>query len=147
MIWSYLTFEKLQLHQLYDLLKLRMSVFIVEQNCVYQDIDDNDDKAIHVLAYHKSHLVAYSRIFAPGIIEESCACIGRILTRKESRGKGVGKMIVQKSIDYCKQNFVGEAIKISAQSHLRNFYQEFGFKRAGSLYLEDGIPHCTMFLT
>ena len=147
MVWSFKSFDKLKVQELYDLLKLRSDVFVVEQNCVYSDQDDKDQEAIHVLGYKRNRLLAYARILPIGSAEEKYAMIGRIVTRQTIRGTGVGKELVRKSRDYCQHTFNELNIKISAQSHLKNFYQQHGFTKKGDDYLEDGIPHCAMILS
>jgi ElaA protein len=143
--WSYKKFDSLDLTELYDVLKLRASVFVVEQDCAYQDLDKKDDQATHVMGYFKKELIAYSRVFAPGVIEKTHAQIGRVVTQKESRGKGVGLSLMKRSISFCRNQFICEAIKISAQVYLKNFYNRLGFIEKGKVYLEDGIPHCAMY--
>lgn len=145
MRWIFKKFNKLNLEELYDLLKLRASVFVVEQECVYQDLDDKDNQAIHLLGYEKKKLVAYSRIFPPGKKKEKNARITRIVNQKQNRGQGIGFVLVQKSIQFCKEHYGHQTIKISAQVYLKNFYNDIGFVEKGNIYLEDGIPHCAMY--
>jgi ElaA protein len=146
MEWSFKKFHKLRLVELYDLLKLRASVFVVEQNCPYQDLDEKDHHATHLLGYQKNNLVAYSRIFPPGIINKKYASISRIVTQNKIRGKGLGHELVKKSIDFCREQNTHQTIKISAQVYLKGFYNRLGFFERGKIYLEDGIPHCAMYL-
>mgnify|MGYP001316993647 CR=1 FL=1 len=145
MEWSFRKYEELTLSELYELLKLRTSVFVVEQNCPYQDLDGKDSQATHLLGYKKK-LIAYSRIFPPGTIDKEHASIGRIITTKQERGKGIGFNLVKKSISFCKEHFGDQIIKISAQVYLKKFYNQCGFVEKGKIYLEDGIPHCAMYL-
>ena len=105
MVWSFKSFDKLKVQELYDLLKLRSDVFVVEQNCVYSDQDDKDQGAIHVLGYKRNRLLAYARILPIGSVENKHAMIGRIVIRQTIRGTGVGKELVRKSIDYCQHTF------------------------------------------
>ena len=137
------TFEELSKQELYSLLALRAEVFVVEQNCAYQDVDGKDSKALHVLGWKETKLAAYARIFGPGEYFEE-ASIGRIVVQKDHRSSGWGKEIVmaaqQSILDYYKT----ERIKLSAQSYLKNFYQEMGYISSGEEYLEDGIPHIAM---
>ena len=146
MEWFFKAHDELRLNELYDLLELRAKVFVIEQDCVYQDIDGNDLKAIHLLGYKKKSLVAYSRIFRPGVFDKKYARIGRIVTQKQIRGNGIGYTLVRKSIAFCKHHFGKKTIKISAQVYLKNFYNQCGFIEKGKIYLEDGIPHCSMYL-
>ena len=145
MDWSFKTYDELKLNELYHLLELRSQVFIVEQNCVYHDIDGKDPSAIHLLGYLKNKLIAYSRILRPDAIGTKHVKIGRVVTHKKNRGNGVGYTLVKKSIDFCRDNFGNKIIKISAQVHLKNFYTKCGFTERGKTYLEDGIPHCAMY--
>ena len=147
MVWSFKSFDKLEVQELYDLLKLRSDVFVVEQNCIYSDQDDKDQEAIHVLGYKRNRLLAYARILPIGLVEERYTVLGRIVTRQTIRGIGLGKELVRKSTDYCQHTLKDSNIKISAQSHLKNFYQKQGFIKKGGDYLEDGIPHCAMILS
>ncbi len=144
--WSFKKFNNLELKELYDILKLRASVFVVEQDCAYQDLDKKDDQATHVMGYSKKKLVAYSRFFAPSTIDDKYSKIGRVVIQKENRGKGIGLSLMKRSIVFCRSKFAGAAITISAQDHLKNFYKRLGFVEKGKIYLEDGIPHCAMYL-
>ena len=145
MEWLFREYEELTLSELYELLKLRASVFVVEQDCPYQDLDGKDSRATHLLGYQKNKLIAYSRIFRPGAFEKKYARIGRIVTHKQNRGKGIGYTLVKKSIAFCKDHFGEQTIKISAQVYLIKFYTQCGFVEKGKTYLEDGIPHCAMY--
>jgi ElaA protein len=142
-------FEDLAPKELYDLLALRQEVFVVEQNCVYQDLDGKDQSAIHFLITEPAtnEIIAYARAFAPGTVNDSKAVIGRVVVREKYRKMGLGKRVMVESIDYCHQNFPGYAVKISAQTYLKSFYTSLGFIDTGVHYLEDGIPHMAMVLT
>ena len=146
MKWFFKRYNELRLTELYELLKLRASVFVVEQDCSYLDLDGNDPRAIHILGYKKDNLVAYSRIFRPGELEKKYASIGRIVIQKQSRGNGIGIDLVKKSIVFCKKQFGDQIIKISAQVYLIKFYKKCGFIEKGEVYLEDTIPHISMYL-
>jgi len=146
MEWAFKEFEELELRELYELLKLRASVFVEEQDCPYQDLDGKDYLATHLLGYQKEKLIAYSRIFRPGANEKKYAMIGRIITQKQNRRKGIGFNLVKKSIGFCKDYYGNQTIKISAQVYLKKFYTQCGFVEKGEIYLEDGIPHCAMYL-
>ena len=137
------TFNELNTTELYDLLQLRSEIFVVEQDCVYQDLDGKDDKAIHVLAYYDQKLVAYTRLFKPGDYFEE-ASIGRVVVRKNYRQHRFGYDIMNASIDFLKLEHGIKTIKISAQTYLKRFYNNLGFKEVGEGYLEDGIPHIGM---
>lgn len=137
------SFEELSLHELYELLQLRAEVFVVEQDCVYQDIDGKDEKALHVLGYEDGNLVAYTRIFPPGIYFKEAA-IGRVVVKESSRKNKFGHEIMQTSIKAIEDTFKTKIIKLSAQTYLTKFYESHGFKQIGEGYLEDGIPHIAM---
>lgn len=137
------SFKELTLKELYDLLQLRSEVFVVEQDCVYQDVDGKDKKALHVLGYKNDNLVAYTRIFKAGDYFEE-ASIGRVVVRENVRKFKYGYAIMNASIEAIKDNFVETVIRISAQTYLKRFYNELGFFEVGEDYLEDGIPHINM---
>ena len=137
------TFNELSTQELYDVLQLRAEVFVVEQDCVYQDVDGKDQKAWHVLGYKDNVLVAYTRIFKPGdYFKESS--IGRVVVAEKQRQFKYGYEIMQASIKAIKEEFNETLIKISAQCYLKRFYNNLGFKETGEEYLEDGIPHMAM---
>ena len=139
------SFQELSIDDLYDVLQLRSEVFVVEQDCVYQDIDYKDQKALHVLGFKRNKLVAYTRIFKPGdYFEESS--IGRVVVAKNERQHKYGYDIMKASIDAIKECFNQTLIKISAQCYLEHFYVNLGFKPVGKSYLEDDIPHIAMVL-
>ena len=136
-------FNELSIQELYSLLKLRSEIFVVEQDCVYQDLDGKDAKALHVIGINNNEVVAYTRIFKPGDYFD-IASIGRVAVHKDYRKYGYGKDIMQASINAIDEKFKEQQIKISAQTYLDKFYTELGFKAIGEGYLEDGIPHIQM---
>ena len=136
-------FNELTIQELYSLLKLRSEIFVVEQDCVYQDLDGKDAKALHVIGINNNEVVAYTRIFKPGDYFD-IASIGRVAVHKDYRKYGYGKEIMQASINAVNEKFKEQQIKISAQTYLNKFYTELGFKAIGEGYLEDGIPHIQM---
>ena len=136
-------FNELFTHELYDLLRLRSEVFVVEQNCVYQDIDNKDQKAIHVLGYLNEKLIACSRIFAPGDYFKE-ASIGRVIVSPQYRANKYGHDLMSVSIQAVVQHFNTTNITISAQEYLKKFYESHGFIQTSKPYLEDGIPHIEM---
>lgn len=138
------SFEEFSIHELYEVLQLRAEVFVVEQDCVYQDIDGKDHKAIHIMGYDSNKLTAYTRVFKPGAYF-NLASIGRVVVSPKHRRKDYGKEIMQASIAYTKAHFTG-SIQISAQCYLDRFYTDLGFKATGKEYLEDGIPHQEMVM-
>ncbi len=136
-------FNQLSLQELYQLLRLRNEVFVVEQNCPYQDLDNKDYKAHHLLIYQKEELVAYSRIFPAGVSFKE-ASIGRIITSGKVRSSGVGKILMEKSIEALYTVFGKQPIRIGAQCYAILFYQKSGFQPEGEIYLEDRIEHIEM---
>lgn len=140
------TFSELSLHQLYFLLQLRSEVFVVEQNCVYQDIDGKDLKALHVLGIKNNKIIAYTRCFKPGDYFKEAA-IGRVVVAKDERLHNYGYEIMKASINAIETTFNTSTIKISAQTYLKKFYNNLGFIETGKAYLEDGIPHLGMIRT
>ena len=141
MIWEVKEWAELSTREVENIFSLRSEVFVVEQDCVYQDIDGKDQKAKHVLGKKENDIVAYARIFKPGDYFKE-ASFGRAVVKKTERGKGVGDELVKN----CLENITEEEIKISAQSYLKGFYGKHGFKAEGKEYLEDGIPHTAMFI-
>ena len=139
------TYNQLSLADLYYILQLRSVVFVVEQDCVYQDVDGKDQKALHVIGKINNIIIAYTRIFKPSDYFKE-ASIGRVVVAKNLRHFNYGSEIMEASIDAIKKNFNTNEIKISAQLYLKGFYNSFGFKTTGSSYLEDGIPHIAMII-
>jgi ElaA protein len=137
------SFQELSSQELYDILQLRSEVFVVEQNCVYQDIDGKDQKALHVIGIKNNKIVAYTRIFKPGDYFEN-ASIGRVVVAKNQRQFKYGYDIMKASISAIENNYKETFIKISAQAYLKSFYNNLGFKEIGREYLEDDIPHIAM---
>jgi ElaA protein len=138
-------YNELTTNQLYSILKLRAEVFVVEQNCAYQDLDNKDNKALHLIGEINNEIIAYTRIFKKGDYFTNSS-IGRVLVKKEFRKKELGKAIMEKSIEIIKKNTKEEKIEISAQKYLTKFYKDLGFKKTGKEYLEDNIPHIKMIL-
>ena len=137
------TFKELTTDELYALLQLRSEVFVVEQDCVYQDIDYKDQKALHVLGFKNDKLVAYTRLFKPGDYF-NYASIGRVIVAQNEREHKYGYDIMNASINAIKEYYNETTIKISAQKYLKKFYNNLGFEEAGEGYFEDGIPHIGM---
>lgn len=137
------TFQELSLEELYDVLALRSEVFVVEQDCVYQDIDGKDKKALHILGFKDEQLVAYTRCFNKGMYFED-ASIGRVLVKEDQRKYGYGHVIFEASVKEIQSRYNTDKIKISAQKYLIKFYESHNFKQVGEGYLEDGIPHIAM---
>ncbi len=137
------TFDELSTDELYQIMRLRCEVFVVEQECVYQDLDNKDQRAIHVFAEENNQVVAYTRMFAPGDYFDNTS-IGRVVVAKEHRKYGYGKEIMLASLGIARQRFPNSKVEISAQTYLTKFYGELGFEMFGKEYLEDGIPHVRM---
>ncbi len=136
-------FNELSLSELYQLLRLRESVFVIEQDCIYQDVDNKDQKALHVLGVCDGKIVAYSRLFAPGDYFNH-ASIGRVVIDKEYRDRKWGYPLMETSIKGIMDHFGESRIEISAQLYLRKFYENNGFYAISETYLEDDIPHIRM---
>ena len=137
------SFSDLTKEELYNILSLRSEVFIVEQNCVYQDIDQKDQLALHVFLKKNNQIIAYTRIFKPNDYFKYSS-IGRVVVLKKERGSKIGRQIMKFSIKKIEEIFNETKIKISAQKHLIPFYKKLGFTTIGEEYLEDGIPHIAM---
>ncbi len=136
-------FHELSVDELYDLLRLRSEVFVVEQNCVFLDLDDKDQKCFHLLLYLDAELVAYTRIVPAGLSYEEVA-IGRVVSSPAYRGKGLGRKVMELSLECCYQLFGPCDIRIGAQTYALGFYESLGFKSDGETYDEDGIEHIEM---
>lgn len=141
MIWR--SWVELSKKELYDLLQLRLQVFAVEQECFYQDCDDLDQQAMHLLAYENNNLAGYLRVFKSLDKYQGAASIGRVCCDKSKRGSGLGQKLMTEAVNYIDSHYQKEII-ISAQHYLVNYYQSFGFKISSEIYLEDGIEHIGM---
>lgn len=140
-------FDQLLPAELYEILALRQEVFVVEQNCPYQDCDGKDPQCWHFLGRDESgRLVCYTRLLPEGLAYAGYTSIGRVLSSPLARGTGTGKILMERSIGMCRHLFGSYPIKIGAQSYLLKFYEGFGFQSTGEEYLEDGIPHTKMVL-
>lgn len=137
------SFQELSTSELYDILQLRSEVFVVEQDCVYQDIDGKDAKAYHIIGYKEGVIVAYTRVFKSGDYFKE-ASIGRVVVKADQRAFGYGQDIMKASILYIEEQLQEHSIHISAQCYLKKFYSSLGFKAIGEEYLEDNIPHIAM---
>jgi ElaA protein len=141
--WTIKRFDELTSNELYAILQLRNEVFIVEQNCIYNDIDGKDQPAWHLMANVDDKLVAYTRILPPGISYTDPA-IGRVVTSSSKRRSGLGRELMKRSIEACEKLFGRISISLSAQVYLQSFYESLGFIVVGEEYLDDGIPHIKM---
>ncbi len=136
-------FASLSTKELFEIYKLRSEVFIVEQNCAYQDVDEKDLSSFHVMMFEGNQLIGYTRILPPGISYKEAA-IGRVALRQECRKNGSGKTLMKYSINKTLELFKDQSVVISAQSYLIKFYTELGFLQEDKEYLEDDIPHVKM---
>lgn len=146
LIFEVKSFDQLSLNQLYRILELRSEIFVVEQRCVYQDIDNQDHEALHIIGYLGEEIIAYARCFKPGIYFEEAA-IGRVLIQQDYRKLGYGHQLMEASISAVYAHYQTRKIRISAQQYLMKFYRQHGFIVSGEGYLEDGIPHISMVKT
>lgn len=146
--WINKQFKYLSTTELYQILQLRNDVFIVEQNCPFQDLDDKDFKCYHLMGFDTDakKVMAYTRIVPAGVSYEE-ASIGRVVTSHLVRGSGMGKQLMQKSIELLEELYGGVSIKIGAQLYLKKYYESFGFRQVEEVYLEDGIAHILMIRT
>lgn len=143
--WSLKKFDALTPHELYDIMWLRNEVFVVEQNCVYQDADYKDQKGWHLRGLDESgKLLAYVRLLPAGVSYELEPSIGRVLTSPAARGTGVGRVLMLEAIKKCHELFGNTTIRIGAQYYLLKFYTSLGFEQSSEIYLEDGIQHIEM---
>ncbi|HET9825922.1 MAG TPA: GNAT family N-acetyltransferase [Chitinophagaceae bacterium] len=141
--WQLKEFDELTARELYAILQLRNEVFVVEQNCVFQDADDKDQSAYHLMGWNDARLVAYSRIIPAGIAYDFVS-IGRVVTSPKERRNGTGRKLMTEAIDAARKLFGDASIKLGAQLYLKNFYESFGFVQSSDIYIEDGIPHIEM---
>ena len=144
--WTCKVFENLTPGELYNILQLRSEIFVVEQNCVFLDMDNKDQSSVHLMGWQQNKLLAYARILPAGIsyVESS---IGRIVVSPMSRRTGIGRPLLIQSIETLYRLYGKVDIKIGAQLYLKKFYESFGFIQSGEIYMEDGIQHIEMILT
>ncbi|MBE9490629.1 MAG: GNAT family N-acetyltransferase [Bacteroidetes bacterium] len=138
------SFDELTKKELYQILRLRSEIFVVEQNCVYQDIDNFDQKALHLFIVINDVVIAYTRLFNAGDYYNE-ASIGRVVVDKNHRNNNLGHLIIEKSKEAIVSHFNKSVIVVSAQLYLKDFYASHNFIQKGEGYLEDGIPHIKMF--
>lgn len=143
--WIIKPFESLSVVELYDLLQLRSTVFVVEQNCVYLDMDGKDKEALHLLGVFDGKIVACARLFKAGITFDT-ASIGRVVVDTNCRDRKWGHELMQQAIAGVQLHFGENKITIGAQLYLKKFYESHGFAQTSEIYLEDGIPHIEMEL-
>jgi ElaA protein len=145
MEWNYKMWQELGRDELFDIYKLRVDVFVVEQDCAYPEIDDNDKLVGHLFAYADGQLTAYSRLCPPNTVYPE-ASMGRVICHPGFRGQGLGRELVKRAVEQMQKDFPEQNIKAQAQQYLEDFYKSFGFKTISEPYLEDGIAHVDMVL-
>jgi ElaA protein len=143
MQWTLKRFDELTPAELYTLLRLRTEVFVVEQQCIFQDMDDKDQSCYHLMGWEENNLVAYTRLVPPGVIYTEPS-IGRVVSSPLVRGRGIGRTLMEKSIEQTEALFGPVPIRIGAQVYLQTFYTGLGFSPVSEPYIEDGIPHIEM---
>jgi len=143
--WIYKAFNQLSPFELYAILQLRNEVFVIEQQCIFQDADNKDPLAWHVMGWEGEHLVAYTRLVPEGVAYAESS-IGRVVTSPKMRKQGLGRILMQESVEILYKLWGRKAIKIGAQLYLKSFYESIGFQQTSDIYLEDGIEHIEMLL-
>ncbi len=146
MNWYSKRFSDLSVDQLYDLLKLRVDVFVVEQECFYPDLDDLDrhPQVQHLFCYEQDIMLGYCRLLPPGLAYDKESAIGRVVVSEQGRGKKLGYQLMERANIEVEKRWPEHNCHISAQEHLKHFYQKLGFEQISEMYLEDGIPHIGM---
>jgi ElaA protein len=143
--WQWCRLGELSAGQIYAVLAARVAIFVVEQNCAYQDLDGLDADAEHLIAWSGQEVAGYLRVLGPGTRFDDPS-IGRIITTRPFRGSGLGREVVAKGIERTRMRYPGRPTRISGQQYLEKFYRDFGFVTVSEPYLEDGIPHVEMVL-
>lgn len=143
MDWIIKKFKDLSTDELYAILQLRIEVFVVEQNCPYQEADNKDQESMHLMGLKDGKLIAYTRILPPGLSYEEPS-IGRVVTSPSVRGNGIGKLLMERSMEQLEHIYGKQPIRIGAQLYLKKFYESLGFVQGSELYLEDNIEHIEM---
>lgn len=141
--WHFKTFNQLTNKELYEIIRLRLQVFVVEQNAPYQDTDRKDYESFHIFGVLQDEIVAYARLIPAGISYQE-PCLGRVVTAKNVRRDGYGRTVVFLGLEAMKTQFGTSSCRISAQLYLKEFYESFGFKQVSEVYLEDDLPHIEM---
>ncbi|AXO14734.1 GNAT family N-acetyltransferase [Thalassospira indica] len=147
--WLDCDFDDLSARHVHSLLKLRQQIFIIEQTCIFPDIDGLDPRCRHIVAYEGDDVLAAARIVAPGIDPDHAEqgdrpAIGRVVTSDRLRGQGIGREVMRRAIEVCEKQFAGKPIYLNGQLYLRGFYESLGFVQFGDEYDEDGIAHISM---
>lgn len=144
--WDLKVFQKLTAMQVYQILMLRQNIFVMEQNCLYGDIDGCDPDALHQLLTVEGELIGYCRLFAPGVVDAAIV-VGRVMISEKMRHQGLATQLMEKVIQFALSEWPGVNLIVSAQSHLQKFYERLGFNVISSPYDEDGIEHIKMMLS
>jgi ElaA protein len=142
-VWKCVPFQELNTEELYKILRLRSEVFVVEQQCIWLDCDNKDQESYHLMGWQGKELYAYTRILPAGLAYPEIS-IGRVATSQKARGTGIGRILMQKSLDAIESIFGKQVIKIGAQLYLQKFYESLGFVQTSEVYIEDGIDHIEM---
>lgn len=140
--------DRLRPMEWYEIMQLRQDVFVIEQRCLYRDLDGKDPFCLHLSGrqMHTGKLAAYARLVPPSVVFEE-ASIGRVVTDQAIRGQGIGNLLMLRAIEEVQRNFLVSRIRISAQAHLQTFYYDLGFRKIGKVYDDEGIPHIDMIFT
>ncbi|MCM3184521.1 GNAT family N-acetyltransferase [Priestia megaterium] len=146
MSWHVKKFDELSNRTLYEIMKERVSVFVVEQQCAYPEIDGKDYLCYHLFKEENGEIMAYLRIIPLGVSYEDAASIGRVFVKKEHRGQQLAQTLLEKGLEFLEDKLKEKRIRIQAQEYLKEFYGSFGFKAISEVYLEDNIPHIDMEL-
>lgn len=142
--WTTKAFKDLTADEYFELLHLRVAVFVVEQDCPYQEVDEKDRQSFHLVGKTESgEVIAVTRIL-PQKVSYNEVSVGRVALKKEYRGKGIADTLMVESFQFIEKEFGKQPIRISAQEYLLNYYNKHGFKQVGEGYLEDDIPHVEM---
>ncbi|MGB0882227.1 MAG: GNAT family N-acetyltransferase, partial [Vicingaceae bacterium] len=142
--WTTKAFKDLSIDEYFELLHLRTAVFVVEQDCPYQEVDEKDRKSFHLYGKtEKGEVIAVTRILPKGVSYDEIS-VGRVALKKEYRGKGIADTLMIETLQFIESEFGKQPIRISAQTYLLNYYNKHGFKQVGKGYLEDDIPHIEM---
>lgn len=145
MTWKTYGFDELSTVELYEILKLRVDVFVVEQNCPYPELDGLDQESVHLAFREGGEILAYARL-VPGGLKYDVPSIGRVIVRPGARGRGLARQLMRRCLDFIFTEWQPEAVQLQGQEYLKEFYQTFGFEPISDVYDEDGIPHLDMRL-
>ncbi len=145
MEWKLKAFDEMSIDELYNILRERVDVFVVEQQCAYREIDNFDQSSYHLYACEGEEIAAYARILPAGTAYQELS-IGRVLVKESYRGRGFATELMTKALDFIREELKGESVRLQAQEYLLHFYSSFGFEKISGVYLDEGIPHADMLL-